>query len=96
MTETHPQEDREDEAEEQRQAALQNVRDMVMKQTTKQDLSLIDMLFGRYALPYIATPEEIKEEALRQVKLDWAITLHTDADEDAEHEARIARAMRCW
>lgn len=46
-------------------------RQNVMNQSLEDDLSLLDALFGRDELSYGATPEEVKEEALRQCEIEW-------------------------
>lgn len=48
-----------------------DARETVMNQSLEEDLSLIDALYGRDTLPYGATPEQVKEETLRQVEIDW-------------------------
>jgi hypothetical protein len=46
-------------------------RAKVQLQTLTQDLETIDTLYGRDALRYGATPEEVKAEALRQIEMDF-------------------------
>lgn len=46
----------------------------VKKQTLEQDLKVLDDLYGRDNLRYGMTPEEVKEEALRQLELEFRDT----------------------
>ncbi len=43
----------------------------VLSQAIEQDLALLDNLFGRAELPYAATEEQVKQEALRQLEIEW-------------------------
>lgn len=43
----------------------------VLDQPLEADLGLIDSLFGRDELSHESTPEEVKEEALRQLEIEW-------------------------
>lgn len=46
-------------------------RQKVLEQSLEDDLRLIDDLFGRDNLRYGATPDEVKQEALRQHEREW-------------------------
>jgi hypothetical protein len=43
----------------------------VLNQSVEQDLALLDLLFGRDELHQVATGEEVKQEALRQLEIEW-------------------------
>lgn len=64
-------------------------RAKIQSQTLDADLHTLDTLYGRDKLRYGASPEEVKEEALRQVEMDW----RSERNETAEFHANIARAM---
>jgi hypothetical protein len=67
-------------------------RAFVQAQTLEEDLATIDALYGRDALRYGATPEEVKEEALRQTEREW----RSERNEVAELWVKIANADRAW
>lgn len=46
-------------------------RQKVMAQSLEDDLKIIDDLFGRNELHYGATPQDVKNEALRQLEIEW-------------------------
>lgn len=46
-------------------------RIIVLDQSTEDDLTLLDDLYGRDQLGQNPTPEEIKQEALRQHEIEW-------------------------
>ena len=51
--------------------AAEDAFQRVYYQCTDDDLATIDNLFGREKLPYFATPEMIKNEALAQTSRYW-------------------------
>lgn len=65
-------------------------RAQVQKQTLEQDLRTIDALFGRDNLRYGATPEEVKEEALRQTEIEF----RSERNELAEFHLNVINAQR--
>ena len=64
--------------------ALANVRN----QTLDQDLQTIDSLYGRDNLSYGASPEAVKEEALRQVEIEF----RSERNDTAEFYASLVKA----
>lgn len=46
-------------------------RERIKSQSLEDDLRLINDLYGTENLKYSATPEEVKQEALRQLERDW-------------------------
>jgi hypothetical protein len=65
-------------------------RAQVQTQTLEQDLATLDALFGRDNLRYGATPDEVKEEALRQTEIEF----RSERNEAAEFHVAVAMAMR--
>lgn len=65
-------------------------RARVQAQSLEKDLQTLDALFGRDNLRYGATPEEVKEEALRQVEIGF----RSERNEAAEFHLAVAQAMR--
>lgn len=57
----------------------QEARQKTMDQSLEADLSLIDALYGRDELDYGATPEEVKQEALRQLEIEWREKVNEEA-----------------
>lgn len=62
----------------------------VRGQSLEDDLALIDDLFGRDNLHYGATPEKVKEEALRQLEIEW----RSERNERAEFFVNMAAMMK--
>ena len=52
---------------------LNDARETIRKQSLQEDLRTLDSLFGRDNLRYGATPEEVKEEALRQLQKEFTV-----------------------
>lgn len=46
-------------------------RENVRKQSLQEDLRTLDSLYGRENLRYGATPEDVKEEAMRQLQKEF-------------------------
>ena len=57
----------------------QAARQKTLDQSLEADLALIDALYGRDELSYGATPEEVKQEALRQLEIDWRDEVNEEA-----------------
>ena len=64
-------------------------RSKVLQQDLEADLKLLDDLFGREKLSYGATPDEVKQEALRQLEIEWRDV----RDDLAEFHVNAARAL---
>jgi len=64
------------------------VRAKVQLQTLAQDLKTINSLYGRDALRYGATPEEVKAEALRQIEMNF----RSERNEDVEFYVAPAKS----
>ncbi len=62
-------------------------REKVRRYTLEDDLELLDSLFGRRNLRCGATHEDVKEEALRQLEVEW----RSERDESAEFHALLNR-----
>lgn len=65
-------------------------REKCQHQSLEDDLAMIDDFYGRDNLKYGATPEDVKEEALRQLEIGW----RSERNESAEFHVAIAKAMR--
>lgn len=53
--------------------------EVVKKQTLDENLATIDQLHGRDNLKYGASEEDVKQEALRQVEIDFRDCVNEDA-----------------
>lgn len=62
----------------------------VKQQSLEEDLRLLDDLFGRDNLRYGDTPETVKQEALRQVEIEW----RSERDTQTETALMIAKHIR--
>ena len=69
----------------------QEARTTVLGQSTEDDLATIDSLFGRGELPEDAGPNAIKDEALRQMEIDWRVPERWWTDRD--HQIRFWNAV---
>jgi len=65
-------------------------REQVRRQSMEEDLSLLDALWGRDQLRYGATPQEVKEEALRQLEREW----RSERNETAEFFVALHRSRK--
>jgi len=55
-------------------------RQKVLNQSLDENLQLIDDLFGRDNLKYSAMEKEVKDEALRQLEIEWRDKRDTRAE----------------
>jgi hypothetical protein len=62
----------------------------VRGQSQADDLQLLDTLFGRDGLPFGATPEQVKAEALRQLEIEGRCA----RNDTAEFWANVGDAQR--
>lgn len=59
----------------------------VLDQSLEKDLELIDNLFGRDRLKYDDTPQDVKNEALRQLEIEW----RSERNQRAEAAVMLAK-----
>jgi hypothetical protein len=67
-----------------------DARDRVQAQTLEEDLRTLDDLFGRGNLRYGATPDDVKQEALKQIEEEF----RDGRNENAEFFVMLAQSQR--